>query len=186
LIGPNHIPEHTNPREDATQQQVEAPAGDTEQTHIYKLAQLNPVISPFKHASSKAWRQAQIPASNGHSDARSLAKLYSALANGGKIEHHQLLDPAVLLNATTSVVENQTDLIMNQVIKRSRGGFILSHNGNYGPSMGAFGHAGAGGSMAFGDPVAKVGFAYVMNQLQPEGYEPRYRDIANYIYHKIG
>jgi CubicO group peptidase (beta-lactamase class C family) len=32
---------------------------------------------------------------------------------------------------------------------------------------GAFGCPGAGGSIGFADPEARVGFAYVMNQMQP-------------------
>lgn len=36
----------------------------------------------------------------------------------------------------------------------------------HGPSVGAFGHPGAGGSHAFGDPDEGVSFAYVMNQME--------------------
>jgi len=35
----------------------------------------------------------------------------------------------------------------------------------YGPNPYTFGHTGAGGSLGFADPVAKVGFAYTMNQM---------------------
>jgi CubicO group peptidase (beta-lactamase class C family) len=31
---------------------------------------------------------------------------------------------------------------------------------------GSFGHPGAGGSLAFADPSAGIGFGYVMNQMQ--------------------
>jgi len=36
----------------------------------------------------------------------------------------------------------------------------------FGPSSNAFGHPGAGGSHAFADPENKIGFAYVMNQME--------------------
>lgn len=36
----------------------------------------------------------------------------------------------------------------------------------YGPEVGAFGHPGAGGSHAFGDPSGGLSFAYVMNQME--------------------
>lgn len=35
----------------------------------------------------------------------------------------------------------------------------------YGPSLAAFGHPGAGGSHALGDPATGISFAYVMNQM---------------------
>jgi len=34
-----------------------------------------------------------------------------------------------------------------------------------GPNPHSFGHPGAGGSLGFADPHAKVGFGYTMNQL---------------------
>lgn len=169
LIGPNHIPADKLP---APQKK---PGNDqVAPSPLFELAQLNPIISPYKHASSTAWRRAQIPASNGHSDARSLAKLYGIAA----------MNPSSLESALKVAVTTE-DLVMGHVIKRSEGGFILAYDGNYGPFGQGFGHAGAGGSMAFGDPSRKLGFAYVMNQLQPEGYKPRYGEILDEISHII-
>jgi CubicO group peptidase (beta-lactamase class C family) len=36
---------------------------------------------------------------------------------------------------------------------------------HYGPSKEAFGHPGAGGSHAYGDPENGISFAYTMNQM---------------------
>jgi len=36
----------------------------------------------------------------------------------------------------------------------------------FGRSLNAFGHPGAGGSHAFADPENRIGFAYVMNQME--------------------
>jgi CubicO group peptidase (beta-lactamase class C family) len=47
----------------------------------------------------------------------------------------------------------------------------------FGPSRSAFGHPGAGGSIAFADPENGLGFAYVMNQMEP-GVLPNHRATA--------
>ena len=45
----------------------------------------------------------------------------------------------------------------------SDGGKLRCH---YGPSLQAFGHPGAGGSLAFADPENGIAFTYVMNQME--------------------
>lgn len=176
LIGPNHITEKS------ISPPLKAANSSAPANPLFDIAQLNPIISPFKHASSQPWRRAEIPASNGHSDAVSLARLYGALANGGLLEDTRFLTVAAIDQAIEVAVDNDIDQVMGHVIRRSQAGFILSHDGNYGQEPRSFGHAGAGGSTAFADPDHSLGFAYVMNQLQPEGFKRRYAVILDKIY----
>jgi CubicO group peptidase (beta-lactamase class C family) len=56
----------------------------------------------------------------------------------------------------------------------------------FGSSRRAFGAPGAGGSFAFGDPDARLGFAYVMNKL--DFYledDPREKALRDAVYRAI-
>ncbi len=114
----------------------------------------------------RAWA-AGLPALGGVGTASALAKFYQAAI--GAIESpisvriRQTLaskqvtgEDRVLLRPTTFTCGAQQD--------------PLDKNGEklreiYGPSHSAFGHPGAGGSHAFGDPESGVSFGYVMNQM---------------------
>jgi CubicO group peptidase (beta-lactamase class C family) len=46
-------------------------------------------------------------------------------------------------------------------------GFMMSQPGaELGPNAKSFGHPGAGGSLGYADPDAKIGFGYTMNKMQ--------------------
>jgi CubicO group peptidase (beta-lactamase class C family) len=115
--------------------------------------------------NSKEWREAEIPAGNGHGDARSLARLYGALARDGVLDGVRVLAPE-----TTRRARQQESLGKDAVLgfpTRFGLGFMLRHPFlPLGPNPNAFGHPGAGGSIAFADPDRGLGFAYVMNQMQ--------------------
>jgi CubicO group peptidase (beta-lactamase class C family) len=52
-----------------------------------------------------------------------------------------------------------------------------------GPNPHPFGHPGAGGSLGFADPDAKLGFGYVMNQMGASvGLDPRPRRLIDAAY----
>jgi CubicO group peptidase (beta-lactamase class C family) len=116
--------------------------------------------------NSRDWRAAEIPAANGHGTARSLARVYGALARGGEIDGVRVLgEPAIEAAATEQV--RGVDAVLAPLHTRFGLGFMLTQPMiSFGPNPRSFGHPGAGGSIAFADPDSRLGFAYVMNQMQ--------------------
>jgi CubicO group peptidase (beta-lactamase class C family) len=115
--------------------------------------------------NARPWRAAQIPGGNGHSTARSLARVYAALARGGELDGVRLLGPQTLARATERQVLGPDRTI--GVVSCFGLGFMLN-GGDPAMSLGtaprAFGHGGAYGSLGVADPDARLGFGYVMNQ----------------------
>jgi CubicO group peptidase (beta-lactamase class C family) len=125
----------------------------------------NPTLGPGA-VNSRAWRAAEVPAANGHGSARGLARIYGALATDGSLDGVHVLSPAQIARANT---ENSfgLDQVLSPLHSRFGLGFMLTQPMiPFGPNPRSFGHPGAGGSIAFADPDARVGFAYVMNQMQ--------------------
>ena len=52
-----------------------------------------PVLGAPGLVNSRAWRACELPAANGHTTARSLARLYGALARGGEVDGYRVLSP---------------------------------------------------------------------------------------------
>lgn len=116
--------------------------------------------------NSRAWRAAEIPAGNGHGTARSLARIYGALACGGSLEGLHLLEQASIEFATQEQVSGP-DAILGGLPMRFGLGFMLKQDFMpLAPNDRAFGHAGAGGSIGMADPVDRVGFGYTLNKMQ--------------------
>ena len=112
--------------------------------------------------NTRALREAEMPSSNGIGSARDLARLYGALV--GEVDGVRLLSPQSVEEVTRVQVEGPDAVIMMPT--RFGLGFMLP------PTLGlacpphSFGHPGAGGSLGFADPERRLGFGYVMNQMQ--------------------
>lgn len=119
--------------------------------------------------NSAEWRGAELGAVNGHADARSLARIYGALACGGEVDGVRLLSQKVLDQVYVEQSNGNNVLTMSPM--RFGLGYMLPlPEANYGRGPRAFGHQGAGGSLGYADPDKQVGFGYVMNQMgaQPD------------------
>lgn len=105
---------------------------------------------------------AQIPAVNGVFTARSLAKMYAALAGGGEVDGVRLLHPDTVHEAGR-VQTRGRDIVLN-IPMRWRLGY--HHGFSLGPPtpMG-FGHFGYGGSGGWADPETGLALAFTTNRL---------------------
>jgi len=113
----------------------------------------------------EVWR-ASLPSFGGIGNARSLARFYDRLAAGEFFR-------GPWQDALTRRVSNGPDLVLQQPTAFSAGFMMdpLDESGGklratFGLSVNAFGHPGAGGSLAFADPDNRIGFAYVMNRME--------------------
>jgi CubicO group peptidase (beta-lactamase class C family) len=131
--------------------------------------------------NSSPWRLAEMPSTNVHASARAISSLYTSLAHGGTHNNVTLI-PQEVLNTASSEVSMGEDRILHRLSRFAHGFQLPIPERGFGPNPESFGHFGAGGSVGFCDPKAKVGFGYVMNQMGPRWQNPRNRALIDSLY----
>jgi CubicO group peptidase (beta-lactamase class C family) len=134
--------------------------------------------------NTRAVRAAELPSSNGIGDARSLARLYASCV--GEVDGVRTLQPATIGRATVEQACGKDTVLMTDTCFGL--GFMLGSSFGAANPASAFGHAGAGGSLAFADPDARLGFGYVMNELRFDANEgdPRSEELVRAVYECLG
>jgi CubicO group peptidase (beta-lactamase class C family) len=115
--------------------------------------------------NTREWRAAEIPAANGHGTARSLAQLYGALARGGELNGVRVMSKDEVAKCSIEQ-SNGPDALLILNTRFSQGYMMSQPGASLGPNPKSFGHPGAGGSLGYADPEAKIGFGYTMNKMQ--------------------
>ena len=118
-------------------------------------------------ANTPQWRAAEIGAANGHTNARGLAKIMSAISLGGIVDGVELLRPQTV----DSIFETQLagpDLVLAQHQIRMGLGFGLPSPAiGYIPEGKICFWGGWGGSWESMNPDSRTTIAYVMNKMGP-------------------
>jgi CubicO group peptidase (beta-lactamase class C family) len=104
--------------------------------------------------------QACIPGANGVFTARSLARIYAALANGGELDGVRLLSAQRLAEATRVHSRQRGDVVPMAMNWRLGYHRIFT---TWPKTPHAFGHFGYGGSGAWADPSRDLAVAYTVN-----------------------
>jgi len=113
-----------------------------------------------------AWRNAEIPAANGHSNARGVVRAQTPMANGGFAFGKQLLSDA----GTKRIFEEQCrgiDLVLRVPTVLGMGYGLNSDLMPIAPNPHVCYWGGYGGSVIIVDQDARLCLSYVMNRMEP-------------------
>jgi CubicO group peptidase (beta-lactamase class C family) len=153
---------------------VAPPPGQDAPSLLSRAMTVNGVL---RTPDADAWndprvRRASIPAANGITNARSLARLYACCVGGAGAP--RLLTEEILRSAVAEQSAGRDRV--TGLDARFGTGFMLPTAGTPMLSASSFGHEGVGGALGFADPDSGVGFGYVQNALRRElagGPDPR-------------
>ncbi|WP_168703711.1 serine hydrolase domain-containing protein [Gordonia paraffinivorans] len=138
---------------------------------LYRTWTSPPCLDPVafaQHANGQEWRRAEIGAANGHGNARSVACIQAAVANGGSFGDTTLLSQSTI-DRIFETQANGTDLVLMTPLRWGIG-YAL-------PRPDTFAYlpqdakvcfwGGWGGSMIIVDVDRRMTFAYMKNKLTP-------------------
>lgn len=109
----------------------------------------------------------------GVGSARGLGKFYAMLAQGGQWQGRTFVSESIFKQLTTPLSQAEDSVLLTPIafaagvmqdpLNEAGDQKLRQH---YGPSLSAFGHPGAGGSLSFADPENRISLVYVMNQME--------------------
>ena len=141
-----------------------APAGQAAPDSIAARTFANPSVHA-KASATRAWRAAEIPAANGHGNARSVVAVQTLVANLGSANGKRLMSEA----GCRAIFDEQTygkDLVLGVPIKFGMGYGITTDEMPMGPNQNIAYWGGWGGSTAVIDQDARMCVSYVMNRME--------------------
>jgi CubicO group peptidase (beta-lactamase class C family) len=124
----------------------------------------NPAIDALESRTAQ-WRKAEIPAANGHGNARSIVRVQSIVANGGNAFGCSLMTE----EGCRKIFEEQTfgtDLVLGTPLRFGMGYGLTSDAMPMGPNPHIAYWGGWGGSTVVVDMDAKLCVSYVMNRME--------------------
>ena len=140
-----------------------------------------PGLSGTGVVNTRSWRGAEVPSTNGHGTARAVARLYSGLAGDGTVGGFAVLSREMIARARAEQVYGD-DIMLERPTRFGLGFQLTMAERRLGPNPRAFGHFGAGGSLGFADPDARVAFGYAMNQSRGGWQHKHVRHFIDLVY----
>lgn len=157
-------------------------------TDVGKMFTMSGALGPLDDISSESendpdYLAAEIPAINGVTNARSIARMYSSLIN--EVDGVRMLSDATVKRATHAEVRGPDAVLFG--IENSFGlGFQLDPAFAPHGRPSAFGHFGMGGSLGFADPESGIALGYAMNRLDESlAGDPRALTLIEQSYNAV-
>lgn len=144
----------------------QAPAGDARADSVAARTFRSPAVNA-RDAATDGWRLAEIPAANGHGNARSIVRVQTAVANLGRAWGVELLSEA----GARRVFDEQSfgeDLVLGVPIRFGMGYGLTSEMMPMGPNPHIAYWGGWGGSTVVVDQDARLCVSYVMNRMEAD------------------
>ena len=158
--------------------------GEIDPKSVAMRSLTNPMIDVLE-TRTKEWRIAEIPAANGHGNARSVSRITAALACGGQLDGIRLLSEMEIRKS----IEEQSygpDLVLNTPIRFGLGWGLQSKELPLGPNENLFYWGGYGGSVVVVDLDEKMSIAYVMNKMVSTlTGDPRSENLITTLYQAL-
>lgn len=140
------------------------------------LSEPGGLLSPAA-MNSPAMRTASLPSLGAIATADALAHFYSLLGGAGS----PFFRDESLAAMRTTLSRGPDRVLIDQTSFSA--GFMTNASGIFGPCPDAFGHPGAGGSLAFADPCLGLGFAFIPSAMHPGALPgPRTRSLVAALY----
>ena len=130
-------------------------------------------------------RNLEVPAGGGVGTARAMAQAYSVFATGGRELGLREETLRQLMALAVPPARGFRDACLKVEIQFSLG-FAKPSPKNPFAHPSSFGSPGTGGSFAFADPHARIGYAYVPNQMGARLEDPREAALRRAMYRSIG
>ena len=176
------VPPSPSPETDELRRRLSADPATVSGLELMRLhAYRNPPEMVGAGINSRRWRAAEVPSTNGHGNARAVARLYSALAGDGRLDGVHILSPDIIARAIREQVYGD-DVVLQRPTRFGLGFQLTMPERRLGPSPRAFGHFGAGGSLGFADPDARLAFGYAMNQGRAGWQHKHVRHLIDLVY----
>jgi CubicO group peptidase (beta-lactamase class C family) len=148
------------------------------------VPQLNPAGLRVEDSWTPQWRRAEIPAANGHGNARSVAAIQSVLADGGAAHGMPILSE----RGRAVALEEQSygrDRRIGAVLRFGMGYALNSAELRLSPHARTCFWGGYGGSLVVADLDARMTVAFVMNRMAPDTFNGRGAAVLRAAYNAL-